>query len=147
MLTLTFRPWPWCHWRVKRRCSCVHILRRQLLSMAMSAWPRTKRIKCHLSRFTYFYMIWPSDLDLWPSFFTSAMSIIGYMFCISLVKETKKRIRIPPTWKLFSLTFGLDLVILTLMSLENEGVVVLFTHSEMTIAQYGNECLSKHKQH
>ena len=75
----------------------------------------------------------------------SDMSIIGYMFYISLVKESKNRIRIPPPQKSVFLTFDLDLVTLTLMSLEDEGVIVLYTHTEMAIAEYGNECLTKHK--
>ena len=33
------------------------------------------------------------------------------------------------------------------MSLEYEGVVVLYTHTEMVIAEYDNECLTKHKAH
>ena len=33
------------------------------------------------------------------------------------------------------------------MSLEDEGVVVLFTDTEMAIAEYGNECLTNHKPH
>ena len=36
---------------------------------------------------------------------------------------------------------------LTLMSLEDEGVVVLYTHTEKAIAEYGNEYLTKHKLH
>ena len=101
----------------------------------------------HLRRLTYFYIIGPSDLDLWPSFCTSAMSIMGYMFCISLVKESNRRIRIPPPRKSVFLTFDLDLVTLTLMSSADEQVVVLYTHTEMAIAEYGNECLTKHKPH
>ena len=72
------------------------------------------------------------------------MSIIKYMFCISLVKESNNRIRIPPPRKSVFLTF--DLVTLTLMSLD-EDLVALFTHIEMAIAEYGNECLTKHKPH
>ena len=75
------------------------------------------------------------------------MSIMGYMLCISLVKESNKYIRIPPPRKSVFLTFELDLVTLTLMSLEDEGVVVLYTHTEMAIAEYDNECSTKHKLH
>ena len=33
------------------------------------------------------------------------------------------------------------------MSWKDEGVVVLYRHTEMTITEYGNECLTKHKPH
>ena len=72
------------------------------------------------------------------------MSIMGYMLCIILVKESNNRIHKPPPQKSVFLTFDLDLV--TLMS-EDEGVVVLYTHTVMAIAEYGNECLTKHKAH
>ena len=69
------------------------------------------------------------------------------MFSISLVKESKNRICIPPPRKSVFLTFDHDLVTLTLMSLGDEGLMVLFTHTEMVIAEYSNECLTKHKAH
>ena len=77
----------------------------------------------------------------------STMSIIKYMFCISLGKESKNRICIPPPGKSVFFTFDHDLVTFTLMSLEDEGVVVFFTHTEMATAEYDNECLTKHKLH
>ena len=59
----------------------------------------------------------------------------------------KNRIRIPPLSKSVFLSFDLDLVTLTFMSLKNAGMVVMFTHTELVIAEYGNECLTKHKLH
>ena len=75
------------------------------------------------------------------------MSIIEYMFCISLLKESNKRIRKFPPGKSVFLTFDLDFVTLILMSLEDEGVVVLYTHTEMAIIEYGDECSTKQNSH
>ena len=42
----------------------------------------------------------------------------------------------------------LDLFLhLTFMSLEEESVVVMDTHTMLAIAEYGNECLTKLKPH
>ena len=57
----------------------------------------------------------------------------------------KNYIRLPPPQKSVLLTFDLDLVTLTFMSLEDEGMVVIYTHIELAIAEYGNECLTKHE--
>ena len=48
---------------------CIHILKWQSPSMAMSAWPSTNCKKRHLGGLTYFYIIQPSDLDLWSKTF------------------------------------------------------------------------------
>ena len=62
-------------------------------------------------------------------------------------RSRKKRICIPPPGKGVFLTFDLDLVTLTFMSLEDQGVVVMYTYIEIAITKYGNKCLTKHKQH
>ena len=46
-------------------------------------------------------------------------------------KKNKKRIHVPPCRKSFFLTFDLDLVTLTFMSLKDESVVVMNTHTEL----------------
>ena len=57
----------------------------------------------------------------------------------------KNRIRVSPPQKSVFLTFDLNLVTLTFMSLEDEGMVVMDTDIELATAKYGNECLTYHK--
>ena len=124
--------WPWrcdidLHF-VGGSKGCGHVYTYQNCSLAIAKYGNecSTKQKSHKTPRIYFYIIWPSDFDIWPitSSFTSAVSIMGYMFGISLVKESlrlraylkqkldNKMLRLKRSLWPWSLTYDLEIFVL-----------------------------------